>query len=68
MFNGGLSHNALYETWGSPYLSSNADATLPMLDQSDISQQPSTAFVEDGSFLRLKSVRLGYTIPKTLIR
>lgn len=67
MFNGGLSKDALYESWGSPYLSNNADAKLPMLDQNDISQQPSTAFLEDGSFLRLKSLKLGYTVPKSIL-
>lgn len=66
-FNGGLSKNALYRSWGSPYLSNNADALLPSLDQENISQQPSTAFVEDGSFLRLKTLRLGYNFPKTLL-
>jgi len=65
MFNGGLSKKALYESWGSPHLSNNADATLPMLDQNTISQYPSTAFLEDGSFLRLKNLRLGYTLPVT---
>jgi TonB-linked SusC/RagA family outer membrane protein len=67
MFNGGLSKKALYESWGSPHLSSNADASLPMLDQDDISQQPSTAFLEDASYLRLKTLRLGYTVPKNLL-
>ena len=38
-----------------------------MLDQSDISQQPSTAFVEDASYLRLKTMRLGYTLPKNIL-
>jgi TonB-dependent starch-binding outer membrane protein SusC len=67
MFNGGLSHKALYESWGSPYLDNNEDATLPKLDQSDISQQPSTAFIEDASYLRLKNVRLGYTVPRSIL-
>jgi TonB-dependent starch-binding outer membrane protein SusC len=67
MFNGGLSQKALYEPWGSPYLSNNADATLPMLDQDDISQRPSTAFLEDGSYLRMKNLRLGYTVPANLL-
>ncbi len=67
MFNGGLSKDALYKSWGSPHLANAADARLPMLDQSDVSQQPSTAFVEDGSFLRLKTLRLGFTFPKTLL-
>lgn len=66
-FNGGLSKDALYRSWGSPHLSNNADAKLPMLDYSDISQEPSSAFVEDGSYLRLKTLRLGYTLPKNLL-
>ncbi|MGM0620811.1 MAG: SusC/RagA family TonB-linked outer membrane protein [Bacteroidota bacterium] len=66
-FNGGLSKDALYKTWGSPYLDSNEDAELPMLDFLDSSQEPSTAFVEDGSFLRLKTLRVGYTIPQSLL-
>jgi TonB-linked SusC/RagA family outer membrane protein len=66
MFNGGLSKRALYETWGSPYIN-KANAKLPMLDQSDISQQPSTAFIEDASFLRLKSLRVGYTLPASIL-
>ncbi len=67
MFNGGLSKKALYESWGSPYLANNADATLPMLDQSSISQEPSTAFIQDASFLRMKNLQLGYTLPKALV-
>lgn len=67
MFNGGLSKKALYESWGSPYLGNNADAALPMLDQDIISQEPSTAFIEDGSYLRLKNLRLGYTVPSHIL-
>jgi len=66
-FNGGLSKDALYNSWGSPHLNSNEDAKLPMLDFSDISQEPSSAFVEDGSFLRLKTLRLGYTVPQNFL-
>jgi hypothetical protein len=67
MFNGGLSKDALYKSWGSPYLKDNSKAKLPMLDQSDISQEPSTAFIEDASYLRLKTLRLGYTFPKSML-
>ena len=67
MFNGGLSKDALYSSWGSPYLSDNTQAKLPMLDQDDISQEPSTAFLEDASYLRLKSLRLAYNLPKSLL-
>lgn len=67
MFNGGLSKDALYKTWGSPYLANNADATLPMLDQSSISQEASTAFIENASFVRMKNLTIGYTLPQSLV-
>lgn len=69
MFNGGLSKKALYESWGSPHLNGNNEAAaLPKLDQSDISQQPSTAFIEDASFFRLKTLRLGYNLPTSVLQ
>ncbi len=66
-FDGGLSKDALYKSWGSPYLKNNADATLPMYDVNTVSQQNSSAFVENASFLRLKNVQLGYNIPKSIV-
>jgi TonB-dependent starch-binding outer membrane protein SusC len=66
MFTGNRSIDRLTKTWGSPYLASNADATLPIADLNNISQYPSTAFLEDGSFLRLKTLQLSYTLPKAL--
>lgn len=66
-FDGGLSNDALYKSWGSPYLTNNADATLPMYDISTISQYNSSAFVEDGSFLRMKNLQIGYNLPKSMI-
>lgn len=62
-FESGKSHRRLYESWGSPYLSNNADATMPIIYQNDTPhQEPSTAFLEDGSFLRMKSLRIGYDL------
>ena len=66
-FDGGLSHDALFKSWGSPYLSSNADATLPMYDINSVSQHNSSAFVEDASFLRMKNLQVGYNLPKSFI-
>lgn len=66
MFNGGKSKDALYNSWGSPYVD-NADAKLPIHDLSEGSQQPSTHFVEDGSFLRMKNLRLSYRLPESLV-
>ncbi len=41
----------------------NADATMPIIYQNDTPhQEPSTAFLEDGSFLRMKTLRIGYDL------
>jgi TonB-dependent starch-binding outer membrane protein SusC len=65
-FTGNRSKDRLYKSWGSPYLANPADAVLPLADLSTVSQYPSTAFIEDGSFLRLKTLQLGYTLPKQI--
>lgn len=42
----------------------NPNAPLPILDAADnLSQQPSSYFVESGSYARLKNLQIGYTIP-----
>ncbi len=66
LYNGGRSKDALYTSWGSPYLDSNENAKLPVMDNDTNSEQPSTFYLEDASFLRLKNLRLGYTIPQHL--
>lgn len=46
----------------------NPDAVLPVLDANDSrSQQPSSYFVEDGSYFRMKNLTLGYTLPATTV-
>ena len=62
-FVGGLSKDALYNTW----TTTNTGAKFPMLDGAAHSQEASTAFIEDGSFLRLKTLRLGYTVPQSTL-
>jgi TonB-linked SusC/RagA family outer membrane protein len=43
------------------------DAKLPIPRSNDvISSLPSTYYLEDGSYFRLKNIQLGYTLPKTL--
>jgi TonB-dependent starch-binding outer membrane protein SusC len=66
IFDSNRTTDRLYKSWGSPYLADNADATLPLADGSPISQYPSTAFLQDGSFLRLKTIQLSYTLPKSI--
>jgi TonB-linked SusC/RagA family outer membrane protein len=67
-FESGKSHRRLYESWGSPYLNGdNSKATMPIIYSNDSPhQQPSTAFIEDGSFLRMKSLRVGYDVNRLL--
>jgi TonB-linked SusC/RagA family outer membrane protein len=66
-FESGKSKRRLYESWGSPHLSSNLDATMPIIYDNDTPhQEPSTAFVEDASFLRMKSLRIGYDFNRIL--
>ncbi len=61
------SKRRLYESWGSPYLKDNKDAKMPMAELNDGTDMlPSTYFIEDGSFLRLQSLQLGYNLPKKL--
>lgn len=66
-FNGGKSHDRLYNSWGSPYLSDKTKAKLPMAEIDDTqSQVPSTAFIEDASYLRLRNLQLGYNLGKLI--
>jgi hypothetical protein len=60
-FQGNRSIRMYEESW-TPTLGDNA--TLPVLSLIDnLSQEPSTAFVKDGSYFRMKNLMLGYTIP-----
>ncbi len=65
-FTGNRTKDRLYNSWGSPYLTNNANAKLPLADVNTVSQYPSTAFLENGSFLRLKTLQLGYSLPKNI--
>jgi TonB-dependent starch-binding outer membrane protein SusC len=65
-FGGNRSKDRLYKSWGSPYLADNADAKLTMADYAGQTQRSSTHLLEDASFLRMKSLQLGYTIPTSV--
>jgi hypothetical protein len=48
----------------------NLDATIPVLEKTSNFSTNSVAnsfYVEDGSYLRLQNVTLGYTLPPTLL-
>ena len=49
------------DTWSED----NRDAKLPVYSNRDLDDdRPSTFFVEDGSYVRLKSMQLGYTVQR----
>ncbi|OHX64349.1 SusC/RagA family TonB-linked outer membrane protein [Flammeovirga pacifica] len=45
----------------------NKDSNVPRLSESGDNLRTSDRFVEDGSYLRLKNVTLGYTLPKNVL-
>ncbi|MBC8004791.1 MAG: TonB-dependent receptor [Verrucomicrobia bacterium] len=65
---GGMSKDRLYNSWGSPYLKDNTKAKLAIAENADeISQEPSSHFVEDASYLRLKTLQIGYNLPESTL-
>ncbi len=63
-FQGNRSARMLYDSWRPD----NPNASLPILDANDAqSSQPSSYFVEDGSYLRLRNIQLSYTLPQSLL-
>lgn len=64
-FQGNRNPRVLYESWRPD----NMNATLPQLDISDNFSNSVTHdyYIEDGSFLRARTVQLGYTLPASLI-
>ncbi|MEL7530909.1 MAG: TonB-dependent receptor [Bacteroidota bacterium] len=45
----------------------NPDGTLPIMDENDtFSERPNSFYVEDASYIRLKQMQLGYTLPSGL--
>ncbi|WP_337040701.1 SusC/RagA family TonB-linked outer membrane protein [Emticicia sp. 17c] len=64
-FQGNRSKDMLYNSWQK----SGDVAKLPRLNSSDAtSQQVSSYFLEDGSYLRLKNIQLTYSIPNAWVK
>jgi hypothetical protein len=70
VFVGGVSTRVLEDSW----TPTNQNAKLPLLAPgaangftSFTSSTSNTYYVEDGSYLRAKTVQLGYTLPKSLV-
>ncbi|MDX1684872.1 MAG: TonB-dependent receptor [Saprospiraceae bacterium] len=59
-----------YQTfWKDRWTEDNVNAELPRLVSTDPNgnQRPSDFYVEDGSFLRLKNLQMGYSLPSDLL-
>ncbi len=63
-FGGNRSSRMLYQSWRP----GKTDAILPQLRSSDqVSIQPSTYYLESGSYFRMKNIQLTYQLPKVLL-
>jgi len=67
-FNRNRGVDALYKSWGSPYLSDNSKAKLPKAELNDQpSQVASSHYVDNGSYLRLQTLQIGFNIPEHVV-
>jgi len=63
-FGGNRSTRMLYDSWRP----GKTDAVLPQLTSSDqVSILPSTYYLENGSYFRMKNIQITYNLPKQLI-
>ncbi|GAB3896124.1 SusC/RagA family TonB-linked outer membrane protein [Spirosoma agri] len=63
-FGGNRSTRMLYQSWRP----GSTDAVLPQLRSSDqVSIQPSTYYLESGSYFRMKNIQLTYQLPQALL-
>lgn len=63
-FAGNRSTRMLYDSWRP----GKTDAVLPQLTSSDqVSILPSTYYLEDGSYFRMKNIQLGYSFPASMV-
>ncbi len=68
LFQGPKAADRLFRSWGSPYLDDNANAVLPKASSTTSQEQNTHSdLIEDGSFLRLKSLQIGYNIPQNVL-
>ena len=62
--------NVIAGTWDKAWRTDNTNTDVPRLSVNDANgnhNKPSTFFVEDGSYMRLKLLQIGYTLPKNLL-
>lgn len=71
-FQGNRSNRALYDAWQptnptapkSQWVAANPGATSPIMDANDqVSSRPSSYFIEDGTYFRVRNIQLTYSLP-----
>jgi hypothetical protein len=63
-FSGNRGTARLYESWTAERYASGAKITQPIAIRDDANMQKNSSFfIEDGSYVRLKDLQLGYTFP-----
>lgn len=65
-FNGAKSYTALYDSW----TPTNQNASAPIQETGgsfSTANVPNSYFVEDGSYLRVRNIQLGYSLPTTML-
>ncbi|MDR1407634.1 MAG: TonB-dependent receptor [Tannerella sp.] len=67
LFYGNRSKRSLYESWRPG--ADNSKAKVPLLNTGDTYSRSymSSYYIEDGSYLKMKNIVLGYTFPKALL-
>ncbi len=75
-FQGNRSQRALFNAWQpsnptadpSQWVAANPNASAPIMDANDqISSRPSSYFIENGSYFRIKNVQLTYNFPEQVL-
>ena len=71
VFDGNVAANVITDSWNPAAGANNSKATIPVLSRS--ANLGNTAafnsfYLENGSFLRLKSLQIGYTIPSATLK
>ena len=67
-FDGNYLTTRLYESWTPERYANGEEITVPITTNNDaIMQKPSTFFVEDGSYFRMKNLEIGYSLPSQVL-
>lgn len=67
-FSGNRGTARLYESWTAERFASGAKISQPIAIRDDANMQKNSSFfIEDGSYLRMKDLQLGYTFPRSIL-